>query len=637
MEHCPATNDPGPPIYTHGWSARVLLHVARSEAEARLALIGWPGDARRWRAQPTHKGGPRWTLRGSAFLTRRKPGATTSVGALNKKRGLLLYGLSVQRCGDTYMLDLQGVRRKDLDTLMGSVLGLREDQWTLAYWRRLERYTTLTGSDAHRISDALGHSLERGGPKSPDWRKEFLVRNHRLQVPRPGHPRAKARVEVVCYRIWGGATAAWRLEARLRGYPSKRSTFSEKEGLIMLDGVLEGIVDEHVLSPIEKPARWEPCTHCAAYARPKTPEHVLPMAAWRGSRPHEQEVCNRSGELNIFWEPAATGTSAPFRDNPSISPSTAGSLRLPRSGSKRKKNPFHLLYKDLAASLSKLPQGTLSEVILDPDYSAPFVLGHLSQQPGVRLTGAVLTGLPENHDNWKESLLQFPHREDATHLAVIVDPDIQSTLTTPVLDLRGADLDELLSLPLEELEDFDFSSIEVVDLPSRQKPAHELASQHLANTVRELRDVCELTGLSIVLVTFDARPATARGDNLVSKDFTGDRRFRSSLGDAGRHYANIRLRVGDGRLVTWKDEVSGVGPGRIVTPSGVEAEDDSIDIDALVDAALEDDDDTLDAGVVEDVDALAEGAVPGAEFGDGYVADWMTAQEEDELIAYLDE
>ena len=537
MEQYPTGTQHGPPddllVHTHGWNVRLRLDVDAEDVAQHLERLGWSERHRSWkRTEP--KGGTRWTLRGCAWLTGRKPTRRSSAGRCCREWGVDFRSVAVQRGEDAYYLDLQGVRRGDIERFMREVPHLRPEQWSIPYWRGYERYVTLSPPDAHRISENLGGRYERGKRKSRYRRKEYLLRGH--TVERPFRVRAKVKVEVVVYRIWRGATAAWKLEARLTGRTSARKTFSETEAINILDGVLAELVEEHQLKPIQKPARWEPRDRDAPIENAqRTTSKSLPMRVWRGPRPEERE-CNTPLPLSFVGSVEKSGTCPSSDDASGVSSPTP----LPPARN------LTLLSKEIAS----LPSGFLTEVILDGNLSPYSFVHAIGSQPKVNLMALLWTvsmdGLEEHEQDSflappdVEALSDFPVTEEATHLAIVVDPFILSALAPPAVDEEG-DL-----------------------VKGEEWYGHEVASKALAGRIRGLLETIVVSGLSVVLVTTDARPQHAVRW-WEARHFNGDFKVRSSLGGAGCHYANNRYRVdADGFIECMKDEAVGLGPGRII-------------------------------------------------------------------------
>ena len=513
------------PTYTHGWNVRLRLDVDAVEATRHLERLGWSQRHQSWkRTEP--KGGTRWTLRGCAWLTGKRPTRNSSTGQRCREWGVDFRSVAIQRGKDAFHLDLQGVRRSDIERFMGKVPSLRPDQWSIPYWRGYERYVALSSSDAHRISHALGGRYERGKPKTRYHRKEYLLREH--TIVRPFRVRAKVAVEVVVYRIWRGATAAWKLEARLTGRTSNRKNFTENEGTHVLDDVLAELVEEHQLKPVGKPARWEPRDLDAPIeSAQRTTSASLPMRVWRGPTPEEDE-CNTPLPLSFAGKAGGTGTSAGSHGASSVRSPTP----LPPT------RTMTLLSKEIAS----LPSGFLTEVVLDPNQCPVSFIRALGTQSNVNLMALFWTAFPDAQGAHElEAQLDFPLRDEATHLAIVVDPFILSALAPPLVDDEGDVLEE------------------------KEWRGHEVASNALAGHVRGMLDTIGKSGLSVVLVTTDARPQHAvRG--WETRHFKGDFKVRSSIGDAGRFYCNNRYRAdGDGFVECIKDEHNGLGPGRIVT------------------------------------------------------------------------
>jgi len=151
--------EPSVPIYAHGYSLRVELLLPPEEADGALAHLGWPDPEGDWRRCQVN-GATRWIMRGTTFLTQRKPrNQKLALAKRNKTWKTNIYSLQVER-GDnnklaTTWLDIHGVRRGDVDRLLQSVMGLERTAYRVAYYRAAERYVALDPVEAIRLADAL--------------------------------------------------------------------------------------------------------------------------------------------------------------------------------------------------------------------------------------------------------------------------------------------------------------------------------------------------------------------------------------------------------------------------------------------------------------------------------------------------
>jgi hypothetical protein len=135
-----------------------------------------------------------------------------------------------------YHIDLEGVRRHDVEYLLEMVLCLESHQWSITRWRKYERYVALTHREALRVSKALGGTHRKGSGRMA--RQEYLLEG--LTIPVTVRTRARLPVEVVIYRTkpYRGATCSWKMEARIKGRTSNRGNFEEEEPLRELDKIL---------------------------------------------------------------------------------------------------------------------------------------------------------------------------------------------------------------------------------------------------------------------------------------------------------------------------------------------------------------------------------------------------------------
>lgn len=277
-------NIPGVLIYAHGWSVRVCLDVGQPDALAALARCGWSPNppARVWRRSSPGPGITRYTLRGSVWLTGRIPKNTKLPFAdLNKKWKTRLYSLSVEIRAHDVHVDLAGVRHDDIHKFMQDMLGLGKADYTVMYYRTLERFIVLTPAEAHKLAEGLGAVPKNGAGR--DSGKRYLVKDFEIPVPVVIRKRKRVKAHLVVYRVRKGATAAYKVEVRLRGQRHDRGEFHESD-IVKMDHVLLDLVDQYDLKTIPKPARWEPRTFVTAVERSTFDACVkaIPEKAWRG-------------------------------------------------------------------------------------------------------------------------------------------------------------------------------------------------------------------------------------------------------------------------------------------------------------------------------------------------------------------
>ncbi|MEZ4475612.1 MAG: hypothetical protein R3F60_33410, partial [bacterium] len=111
-------------IYPHGYSVRIKIHLDKAAAEEALGRCGWSPSVTEkvWKKYTPRGGKKRWVLRGSAWLTQRAPSNLgLPMAQANRRWRTRIYSLGVEEDGDGYAVDLQGVRYRDIDRLMGEV------------------------------------------------------------------------------------------------------------------------------------------------------------------------------------------------------------------------------------------------------------------------------------------------------------------------------------------------------------------------------------------------------------------------------------------------------------------------------------------------------------------------------------
>jgi len=324
-----------PGLYTHGLSARILL-VGDANDDSVLRRLDWSPRHCGWvRSKP--RGGPRWQLRSSAWLTGQRASRSSGIGRRNRRWDTAIASLDLQHGPEAWAIDIETVRRSDIPTLMGTVLGLEPGQWRIAYFRKLERFACISARDAFRLAPALGLREEPvRGERDHDertWGKACLVRPGELGVPVTIRTRARAHANVVLYQVANGATAGtWKLEARLRRRTSQLP-FEEADGQRALDQVLTDIIYDHSLDIVAKPARWEPRSRFD-HRRAAGDIAGLPMASWRGSAPVAGKfdtplpLGHPLDDLYLVRAEAQQGQGLQALVAPALDPASAGSVGL---------------------------------------------------------------------------------------------------------------------------------------------------------------------------------------------------------------------------------------------------------------------------------------------------------------------
>lgn len=428
------------PVYSHGFSLRLRLTATHERIAAGLAALGLSqaGKKRTWIDESTACRS-RWVMRGSVWLSGRSPrNKRLPLRAFNIEHGTHLYVLAVERDARGTYVDVSGVRDQDPYTVLEEAMGLTADEHEVAYWRQLERYVVLSPPDAHRLADALGAEPVRGRGRLA--RKEYLVRDH--EVPVVFGVRRHATAVLSVYRVVGGATAPYRAELVVRGRRADPTHLREEDG-VKLEAALRAIVAEHGLDPLPKPSRWEPFDpddqvtydpdvgrlHAGNYRgrKPKTPtdaECHTPLAIKVWEAP--------PSTVDIDRLPPDAGVSATSRDDGVVrGRGDEGSLH--HSPSPR--TP----YTSLVDELVTLPDGFISEVILDGDV------------PPHRVVSSLLDRSPETHVLYLglDGAIPLPLMElmvtrstnnpEAETVVLVVDPLVPSGVVSAMLeDLRPA-------------------------------------------------------------------------------------------------------------------------------------------------------------------------------------------------------
>ncbi len=585
-------NDPGFEVHSHAWSARVRIRLPVAEAAAVLKKLWWHEGHSGWR-RSSPMGGTRWEIKAAVWSTSRKPSQDSGLGRRNNEWGTKIYNLTIQLGKDGYYLDIGGVRRSDLDRVMTVVLGLADGQWEVVYWRLLERYVVLTTADAFKLSQALSGKYERRGGR--ESAKEYLLRDRMFPVI--VRTRSRQQAEAVIYRVdpGRGTTNAWKLEARLKGQSSTATTFSEADAMRVLDEILNGLVKDHGLMPIRKPARWEP-RDCQAplEATANVPDlRGLRASAFRGRKPPAVDLNTPWPLLSVYSAMLTTGCDI----DPLIREGTLLFLQLsgmdvssidmdslqswianhqvPKDIQGSDNHSFNPASKDSLVPWSSLsneiiacPQGTVSEVILGPNESpCPFIRELASVACGT-LSVSVLTA--------------GDRRPDASGHEIV-----------------GFELGDVVSdhpfgkeMPRYWVQVIDYDTVVAVRNERHGRPSAMAVSERLVPYFAYWRQLAEATGLNIIIVSLDARPVAGRGPWRPEHNYR-DTRVRSIVGDAGRYHCHMRYLVegtntgGISRSVAViKDEVNGLGAGRIIWTRSGEAdttEEVSVNPDDLVD------------------------------------------------------
>lgn len=607
-------------IYSHGYSIRLRLLLPRQDAEARLAACGWssPQAGSKWISTDLGRGDVRDVLRGCVWLTGRAPrNSTLPLAQSNKAWKTRLYGLAVERRSDTYYLDLAGVRIDDIERLLVTVMGIVPWEYEVVHYRQMERYVVLAPHEAQRLATALGGVPHAG--KGRKARVRYLVENHPFPVQ--VRSRATATATVTVYRIVPGATCAYRCEVRLAGKTRDREVFHEADRE-RLDEVLRGLVRDHDLHPLAKPSRWEPRSFVTTVERGGfDPLHQkLRLQATRGARPETVVPlkCNTLGTVKLVLSPrqstpfptqprvtttglsftsstttksqatssmgskslpqvreGAPETSETLLAGPSLETSASGNLHAANLGSNQTSGPNFTAKKSnlpprrsammfpggawaaLTDELRRLPPGTLSEIVLADTLDPTPLVVALAQHFGQGMAVGHLGNVYDMSRPLAEWIGEHVLPDDPDLFVLVIDPDVIEAIV-PEIPTRPLPPGSIV--PVEPLMK--------TWVPSGIK-AYKALSDWLSPLMEGLHDIGESTGMSIVVVTTDARPARAYRLLPTKYDYGTDQRVRSTIGDAGRYHAHQRYRVekgSSGRLVqvmALKDETEGL-PGRLV-------------------------------------------------------------------------
>lgn len=485
-------------------------------------------------------------MKGSGWLTARRPGKRTTLGKFNRTHKMALYNLAVIEREDGLFLDLQGVRRRDAETLMEGILGVERQEWSVSYFRRLERYVALSQPEAEWLAAELGGEVttERGRRTRLVWLHKHFTREVRIRT------RARGVVHGKIYRVRPerGATAAYRLEVWLEGDKRRKTHFFEEDEAA-LDGVLGDLVREHGLHPIVRPHIWEGEGGIQPEFMPQDGElRRLTMSGYRGSQPWTWNRHPRSEGDSV-----ARAVLRPFEGQKQGGPRISCPI-LPshsqETPSTFSPGPSPSGERELASQIANDPISLLAEVVIDGQQEPTPLLRHLVDQLGG--PGAVDVGyLGTPGDTWyglQQLMAELPPvTGDEMSLVLLVEPDIIADLIEDTWSLPDGGIDhEALSRALYGTPAFEGS---------------QTSCGLLADLLGQLRRLCETTGFKVVLVTVDDRPAHGRGPWRGSHRWS-DARVRSAIGDAGRYWAHCRYRMELERTVLLKDERHG-RPGSI--------------------------------------------------------------------------
>jgi hypothetical protein len=545
-------------FYSHGYSLRVhLLGADRDAALTALRHIEWDADSDDWRCMKL-KYCTRWTVRGSTFITHRKPrNQRLPMARFNAMWKTHLYSLVVEDDGRKVALTFHGVRRHDVETILQVKMGLASSDYHIEHYTALERYFVLAPHEALRLGTALGGVASNGSGRAA--RKQFLLRD--LPVPLVVGDRARRTARLTIYRLRGGATAQYKVELRLKGRRRDRTQFGERD-VSRLDAVLAQLVSEHGLTPVAKPVRWEPVS--PSPWRRDGRLAVVGQSAYRGKavdadRIRLAEVCHTPSLCFLTGNPNGPITSVPPEDiRKSARSEAAPEAPCPRP----RRSRGCLAWRSLAHDISRY-DGYLSEVILDPNQDPAPVVGALIERDGQNVGVGIITDSGDGHPDVWGSVARLasahPAVEGTQVLVVVIDFSVVLAVEAAMFVPVGDSLTK--STPGRLYPSY---WQQTWGLPPWEKAVAAL----LAPLFAGLRDAAEATGIRIVTITTDLRPSHGRGELLRTHRFR-DGRVRSHVGDAGRHAAHLRYIVDSDdkgaptRITMAKDEGEGL-PGRMI-------------------------------------------------------------------------
>jgi hypothetical protein len=587
--------DDGVLVYSHGFSATFRIKADAARSAECLAAVGWkPGDHGNWRTIQTQSRVSRWVMRGSTFLTgsgpvgRRGRPKRSPLANANRRWRTRLYSVGVEQRASGTHIELAGTRWTDCQDFFERVLGLAETEYELEHLLRAERYVALPPKDAIRLSEALGGSPASG--RGPMRRKAYLLREH--PVPVTIRTRSRSTAYLTLYRIRSGATYVYKLEASLRGRRNNRKHFLLSD-IPKLDRILLDLVAEHGLTPVAKPARWEPRNRLSSVDAGAFDPMLRPLGhrAWRGAALTPAELRRLStavvpdchmpptAKSEESSETDASSTVSPgircplSNEEGSVEPTRPSPLTFELASQEDPVGPLRVAlyvptlqsppakaqptpqdpWEAIAQEVNRLP-GALVEVVLREDEDpGPMVEAFLkvreSRAVDVRLVGS---------ETWASVTDRLPeaYRESYDDLVLVVDPSAMASTHA----LSRWDPEAMKETPTQLAEHGDSAFAE-----------GRAMSGMLWEALAAARTWAELTGGIVLVLTTDNRPPTGSNPDARSGFWT-DARVRSWIGDSGRYWSHLRYRVDrwdrsrrriQRRVVTLKDEAEGV-VGRIL-------------------------------------------------------------------------
>jgi len=103
--------------------------------------------------------------------------------------GRALYNVAVVKREHGMFIDLEGVRQGDRAKLLHGILGLAAEDWSVKYFRRLERYIVLSQPEEHRLAAKLGGEphRERGRRARVEWLHHHFRRDVTIRTRAKGY------------------------------------------------------------------------------------------------------------------------------------------------------------------------------------------------------------------------------------------------------------------------------------------------------------------------------------------------------------------------------------------------------------------------------------------------------------------
>lgn len=200
--------------------------------------------------------------------------------------------------------------------------------------------------------------------------------------------------------------------------------------------------------------------------------------------------------------------------------------------------------------------GYQHEVILREDENPAAVIRALAATDRTIAVTAIGAVEGERVETWGpvETLMrEHPVRPETDILVVVVDPSAVAGMADALVTVRGED---------DEMEVVPGPMVRTTSSDAGRYMSEPVASL-LWEPMKNLRDLCEETGFTLVWITVDTRPAHAFGPVTRWHRYR-DARVRSSVGDAGRNHAHARYRFEEtasgrrGPAVMIKDEIEGL-------------------------------------------------------------------------------